>query len=374
MPKPTLSIFSQNLLLVSIFSLLSLTQAVAEKWDEAISEAKVIIGEMMTETNYPGLSISIGFDGEIIWSEGFGYADISSKTAVDPSFSKFRIGSVSKPLTAFAVGKLVQEGKLDLDAPIQKYVPDFPSKRWSFTVRQVAGHLAGIRHYIDFDIEGFRTEHYSTVMESLDTFKDDPLLHEPGTKYSYSSYGWNLMSAVVETTAEQEFLSYMESHVFAPLKMAETMADQAPEEIPGRVTFYDMVDGEEIVSPYADNSYKWAGGGFLSTTDDLIRFAFAHMKPTELKPETVELLWTSMETNDGESTNYGIGWGVHTDGQGNRFASHNGGSVGGTTIFIVHPHLNMCMAIAINVSQADSKGIVADVGKLFAKRIRSDNN
>lgn len=136
-----------------------------------------------------------------VWIRGSRIQD-ESRSGV----SKFRIGSVSKPLTAFAVGRLVEEGKLDLDAPVQQYVPDFPKKRWTFTIRQVAGHLAGIRHYKDFSTEGFRTEHYSTVTESLDTFKDDPLLHEPGSEYSYSSYGWNLMSAVVETASKEEFL------------------------------------------------------------------------------------------------------------------------------------------------------------------------
>lgn len=359
---------------VSVFSILTPFSAIAEKWDEAINEARIIIQELMDESHYPGLSISVGIDGEIVWSEGFGYADLESKTKVDPAYSKFRIGSVSKPLTAFAVGKLVEEGKLDLDARIQQYVPNFPEKRWSFTVRQVAGHLAGIRHYNDFSIEGFRTEHYDTVTESLDTFKDDPLLHEPGSEYSYSSYGWNLMSAVVEAAANEAFLHYMDTQVFMPLNMTQTMADQARDEIPGRVTFYDMVDGEPKVSPYADNSYKWAGGGFLSTTDDLIRFAFAHITPTELKPETVDLLWTQMKTNEGKGTNYGIGWGVYFDGQGNRFVGHNGGSVGGSTYFIVHPQLGMSMAVAINVSQADPKNMMRKLGIPFAKIIREERN
>ncbi len=359
-------------LLASILLVLSPQATSAEKWDEPISEARTMLQDFMDESHYPGLSFSIGIDGEIIWSEGFGYADLESKTNVDPAYSKFRIGSVSKPLTAFAVGKLVEEGKLDLDAPVQRYVPDFPEKRWTFTVRQVAGHLAGIRHYNDFSIEGYRTEHYETVVESLDLFKDDPLLHEPGSEYSYSSYGWNLISAVIVGASNEAFLHYMDTQVFAPLSMTQTMADQAREAIPGRVTFYDMVDGTPEVSAYADNSYKWAGGGFLSTTDDLIRFAFAHINPTELKPETVDLLWTQMETTSDESTNYGIGWGVYFDGQGNRFAGHNGGSVGGSTYFIVHPPLGMAMAVAINVSDADPKDLIRRLGIPFAKAIRAE--
>lgn len=115
-------------------------------------------------------------------------------------------------------------------------------------------------------------------------------------------------------------------------------------------------------------------GGFLSTIDDLERFAFAHITPTHLKPETVDLLWTQMETNSGEGTHYGIGWGVYVDGEGNRFAGHNGGAVGRSTYFIVHPHLNMAMAVAINVSEADPNDIPGRIGRLFAKIIREDRN
>lgn len=104
------------------------------------------------------------------------------------------------------------------------------------------------------------------------------------------------------------------------------------------------------------------------------RFAFAHFTPTEPKPETVDLLWTQMETNAGEGSNYDIGWGVYFDGEGNRFAGHNGGAVGGSTYFMVHPHLSMSMAIAINVSQADPKDIIRRIGRPFAKIIRAGGN
>ncbi len=107
-------------------------------------------------------------------------------------------------------------------------------------------------------------------------------------------------------------------------------------------------------------------------------FAFAHITPIELKPETVDLLWTQKETNAGEGTNYGIGWGVDFDGEGNRFAGHNGGAVGGSTYFMVHPHLSMSMAIAIgiatNVSEAEPKDITKKIGRPFAKIIRADRN
>jgi serine beta-lactamase-like protein LACTB, mitochondrial len=184
--------------------------------------------------------------------------------------TKFRIGSVSKPLTAVALMQLVEAGKVDLDAPAQKYVPGFPDKGAVITVRMVAGHLAGIRHYKEGEFEN--QKHYANVLEGLKIFQDDPLVAPPGTKYSYSSYGYNLLSAVIESASEENFLAYMQGHIFTPLGLPHTTADQNTQIIEQRARFYELPkDGTVEIAPYVDNSYKWAGGGFLSTAEDLVR-------------------------------------------------------------------------------------------------------
>ncbi|MGW8283054.1 MAG: serine hydrolase domain-containing protein, partial [Gemmatimonadota bacterium] len=155
----------------------------------AVEYARAILEMMRTERGVPGLSAAVGIDGRIVFAEGFGWADLENRSPATAA-TKFRIGSVSKPLTAAAIGILVERGKLDLDTAVQAYVPDFPDKRWPVTSRLVAGHLAGIRHY---DGEEFlSTRRYETVSEGLEIFADDPLLFEPGERFQYSSYGWNL--------------------------------------------------------------------------------------------------------------------------------------------------------------------------------------
>ena len=119
----------------------------------AVEYARAMLEAMRTERGTPGLSAA------------FGWADVESRVPVTPQ-TKFRVGSVSKPLTAAAMAILVERAQLDLDAPVQDYVPTFPQKRWPITSRQVAGHLAGVRHY---DGEEFLSaEHYDTVLESLE--------------------------------------------------------------------------------------------------------------------------------------------------------------------------------------------------------------
>lgn len=317
---------------------------------QTLEEASALAAAVVEAANLPGLSVAVGLDGDIVWAEGFGWADIENRVPVT-ALSKFRIGSVSKTLTATAIGRLSESGKLELDIPVQRYVPEFPEKRWPITSRQVAGHLAGIRHYNG--TEFLLAKRFEDVKSSLEIFAADSLLFRPGTKYQYSSYGWNLLSAVIEGAAGGPFLAYMEREVFAPLGMRHTIPDWTDSLADYRVRFYEKTrDGRVINAPYVDNSYKWAGGGFLSTPSDLVRFGFGHLDPKVLKPETVRMLTTPQRLDSGEETGYGIGWMSGPDLTGRRTVGHGGGSVGGTTAFVVFPEESMVIAITSNLTGA----------------------
>lgn len=316
-----------------------------------VDSARALVEAELETSRLPGLSIAVAVDGDVIWSEGFGYADIEAQEPVTTT-SKFRVGSVSKPYTATAVAQLMTAGRLDVDAPIQAYVPTFPEKEWTVTTRQVGGHIAGIRHYEGN--ENLSAVEYPTVEAGLDIFKDSPLLFEPGMRYSYSSYGWNLISAVVEGASGQDFLSYMDEHVFDPLAMTSTEADWATQDIADRVSFYVRdADGSPVPAPYVDNSYKWAGGGFLSTPEDMIRFAEAHRQPGFLTQDALHFLMTTQVLLDGSATGYGFGWTSSEDDAGRRLVGHTGGSVGGTTLLTMNPETGVIVAMAINLSGAD---------------------
>ncbi len=332
-------------------------------WADAVEAARVLVVEGMEEQGVPGLSVAVGVGGEIVWAQGFGFADMENRVPVWPS-TKFRIASISKAVTAGAVGKLVEEGRLDLDAPVQEYVPEFPEKRWTVTTRQLAGHIAGVRHYRGEEFAS-RT-HYDDVVDALEIFARDTLLFEPGTDYSYSTYGWNLVSAVVQRAAEEPFLDYMRREIFEPLGMDETVAEHVDSLIYHRSRAYLHAGEEEdriVNAPYVDNSNKWAGGGFLSTAEDLVRYGSAHLGGSFLAPETVDLLWSSQETTDGEPTGYGIGWRVAQE-DGRTVVSHTGGAMGGTTILLVYPEEEVVVAILTNVQgvgQNETSRAIADL-------------
>jgi len=323
--------------------------SVPAAYRETVARMRALVCERLAP-RIPGVQVAVAIDGTLVWSEGFGHADAARRRPVTRE-TQFRIGSVSKPLTAAAVALLYEQGKLDLDAPVQRYVPTFPAKGYPVTTRQLAGHLAGIRHYRDREF--FLNRRFATVRDGLAIFQDDSLLFPPGTRFSYSSYGWNLVSAVVEGASGEDFLPYVSAHVFRPLGLTHTAPDRADSVIPGRTQFYDGDSaGVYRVAPPVDNSYKWAGGGFVSTAEDLVKFGSALVAPGFLRGETLELLFTSQRTSAGEETGYGIGWFLRTDSLGHRWAFHGGSAVGGTAVLGVDRDAHLVVALLTNLSDA----------------------
>jgi len=302
----------------------------------------------------PGFNVAVAIDGKIIYSEGFGYADLEQRVPAW-QITKFRIGSVSKPLTSAALMKLVEQGKIDLDAPIQKYVPTFPDKGALITPRMLAGHLGGIRHYKENEVDN--QKHYDSVVAGLERFQNDPLVVPPGTKFSYSSYGYNLLSAAMEAAAGKPFLEFEQEQVFTPLGLLNTSADQPADIIPQRARFYSGAKGVPTRnSMFVDNSYKWAGGGFISTSEDLVRFGSVLFQPGYLKAESLAMLFTPQKTKDGKETNYGMGWFIGKSKSGKRIFEHSGGSVGGTSDLILYPDTHMVVAFVCNYDGESWKG------------------
>ena len=332
------------------------------RYTEVVEQARALVRADIAERGYPGIAIAVSVDGETVWSEGFGYANLEHRVPMLPSV-KFRVGSISKSMTAAAVAKLVEDDRLDLDAPIQKYVPSFPEKAHPITTRQLGGHLGGIRHYKGD--ENFIRDPYPTVLDALTIFQDDPLLHEPGTTFAYTSHGFNLISAVVEGTAKRPFLDYMREVVFRPLGMRDTVADFVTPIIAGRTSYYVRdANGHVVNAPFVNNSYKWAGGGFLSTTEDVVRFADAHLDGHYLSESSRKLLFTEQRTREGEGVGYGLGWFIRTHDDGRRLLSHSGGSVGGTSLMVMEPDTQVVVVGLINLTGANND-VVTEVLDLF---------
>ena len=325
--------------------------------------ARTVAKQWLTR-GIPGVTLAVAVDGRIVYAEGFGYSDLEQRVPVWPT-TKFRIASDSKPLTAAGLLLLVEQGRIDLDPPVEKYVPSFPDKGAKITARLLAGHLAGIRHYQDDEFQIAR--HYDSVLEGLKIFADDPLVSPPGKEFHYSSYGFNLLSAAMESAAGENFLTYMHWHVFVPLGLRHTVADQTAEIIEQRARPYRKADGGELRNaPYVDNGYKWAGGGFLSTAEDLALFGSALLQPGFLKSESLRQLFTPQKTSDGKETGYGIGWFVGKSKSGRKVYAHDGGAAGGSSRLILYPDEHLVVAMICNFEGGWQADEVESVAEAFA--------
>ena len=146
-------IVMKNLIYLLVFFLI--LSVACSKTDSKISEAENYLEQLQLESESVGWTATVSIDNKIVLSKGFGLGNYEQQVPVYPDKTKFRIGSISKALTAAALGVLIEEGKIDLDAPVQKYVPYFPEKKYEITTRQVAGHQAGIRHYRGEEVSFF---------------------------------------------------------------------------------------------------------------------------------------------------------------------------------------------------------------------------
>ncbi len=319
-----------------------------------IARIEQIVSTEMARNSIPGINVAIGFGTGVAWANGYGLADLENQVPVT-AHTAIRLASISKPITATAVLQLVERGRIQLDAPVQDYVPQFPSKPWPVTVRQLLGHLGGIRHYRDDEISSVR--HYSDRVAPLIVFSNDALVDEPGVKYNYSTYGFNLLGAAVEIVSGMPFVDYLRTNVFCRAGMDEIRDDDSYSIVPHRSRGYALSsDGRLLNCGLADTSNKIPGGGLIGPASDLVRFGLAVLDGKLVSPETADLMLTSQTTRDGRSTGYGMGFSTGLF-NGHRFAPHSGGQQGTSTYLILFPAERIAVSVMLNLESAPAAAI-----------------
>ena len=315
----------------------------APAYRRPIAAARMLVPKMKRAFAAPGLSVAVAADGKLVWSESCGFADLRRRVPVGRA-TEFRVGSLSKAITAAAALRLSRAGRLDLGADIREYVPRFPRARPRVTLLQLGGHLGGIRHYEDD--EALNTTHYRSLADSLEVFIDDPPVAAPGERFSYSSYGFNLLGAAVEAAAGAPFARTVETAVLRPLRMRSTRLGTTT--VDG-ASFYEVTDARRAVpAPRIDLSDRYPSGGFVSTAEDLVRLGLGITDPDYLDGRSRRLLFTSQRTNSGDATGYAFGLEVH-DSPFGLFAGHTGNVVGGTSFLLIHPRTRVVVALTTNI-------------------------
>jgi CubicO group peptidase (beta-lactamase class C family) len=320
----------------------------------------------MAANSVPGISAAVVQDGELVWSEGFGMADLENFVPAT-AFTLFRLGSISKPITATAILQLSERGKLDLDAEVQKYCPAFPKKEWPITSRELLGHLGGIRHYNPDgkgDIAEDSAKHFSSMQDSLEIFAGDALVAKPGTKFHYSTYGYTVLGCVLEGAAAEKYMDYVKENVLEPAGMAETRDDNFFGIVPHRSRWYHKDKAGVVLNAgVLDSSYKIPGGGLISSADDMARFEIAIMANKLLKPATRDLMWTPQKTTDGSRNDYALGWGTEKK-YGLALVEHTGGQQGTSTSIVLVPERHAGVVVLANMDDVNSAALSTEILKI----------
>ena len=365
------SLYNSFLLFLRLLLTILASAAAVSAQQKTLSQEKRLeiekaVSTFMSANSVPGMGAAVVLDGEPVWSAGFGMADLED-SAPATSSTLFRLGSLSKPITATALLQLWEHGKLDLDAPVQKYCPAFPQKEWPITSRELLGHLGGIRHYNrdgKGDIPEDSARHFASMEESLQIFAADPLVAKPGTKFNYSTYGYTLLGCVLEGAASQKYMDFVRENIFKPASMAQTQADDFFTIIPHRTRWYHK-DKSEIVrnAGVLDSSYKIPGGGLISSADDMARFEAAMLADKFVKRPARDLMWTPQKTPDGKSTGYALGWGI-SDKFGIHIVAHTGGQQGTSTAFVLVPERRAGVIVLANMDSVDSGNLADQILKI----------
>ncbi|WP_394975270.1 serine hydrolase domain-containing protein [uncultured Croceitalea sp.] len=319
-----------------------------------LEKSEAILHNLIIKEKVPGLSITINKNGETIFQNGFGYADIENKISVEPRNTIFRIASISKCITALAFGKMIEEGLLQFDDSFYKHVPYYPKKAYDFTLRQLASHTAGIRAYRgkEFGLN----EPYS-IADSLEVFKNDSLVFEPGKGYLYNSFDFVLLSLAMQEANGVPFETYVKEKILIPLGMTNTFAPPLTKsvssiELANQAKFYTktVLGFEKAIE--VNNFYKLSGGGYLSTSDDVAKLGKAILEQKILDKGMFKELCSPQYIN-GKSTYYGLGFQVSKDKHDRSFIGHVGSSVGAYSNLFIYPKEELVISILINCT--DSK-------------------
>jgi serine beta-lactamase-like protein LACTB, mitochondrial len=327
-----------------------------------------LVTSYVSEHHVPGLSIAVIHGGRVILAQGYGLADVENSVPASAD-TVYRIASISKSVTATAAMKLVEAGKLDLDAPIQKYCPDFPQKPWPITARELLSHESGIRDYRNEE-ETINTRHYASITEALTQFANDPLEFEPGTKMQYTSYGYIVLGCVMEGASGTSYDRFMRQAIFEPAQMPATRLDDVFAIIPHRARGYRIAAGGELQNAvFVDVSNKPPGSGINSSAKDMGNFVAALYAGKLVSKPTLEKMLEPMTTRSGKSTNYGLGF--FRGGPIGKYreleeAGHGGDQQGFSSVLYLLPEREFGVVILSNLEgQQSSLGFIGLSRKIY---------
>ncbi|NAS30795.1 serine hydrolase [Flavobacteriaceae bacterium R38] len=328
-------------------------------------EVDTIVNAFLKQANLPGLSIAVNRNGKIIYAQGFGYADVISKVKMSP-LTQLRTASVAKVITATALGKLLSEEKLNLDAPVKKYIPYINDKYANLTTRQLAGHTSGMQHRPKGT--SYKRKQFSTIKETIELM-NAPLLFAPDTDYEYSTHAFNILAGVIEGASGKRYTEYLNESIFKPLKMYYTAPENIKQLTDKDAKLYYVKEDKLREDKLTNASYKIPGAGFRSTPIDLAKMMNAYTTGF-LSQKAIDELFKSHQLKNGKKTNVGIAWRSSIDIFGHPVIEHAGKWRGARTVIVYYPEEKLSVSLMIN---ADCPVYIEETAHILAQFFRDDD-
>jgi len=319
----------------------------------------------MQERHIPGAAIAVVKDGRIVKAEGYGLANVELNVPATKE-TVFEIGSVTKQITAAAIMLLVEEGKINADEKIGKYLPDTPQLWSKVTVRHLLTHTSGVKSYTG--LSGFELTKRLKRDEFVKAIGAHPLEFEPGERYIYSNSGYNLLGFIIESVTGKSYWDFMSERIFKPLGMNQT-ANRDPQFIvPNRADGYEWENNKLVGRDY-DLTDVFSAGAIVSTVLDLAKWDAALRGDAFLKKESKAQIWTPVVLNDGKPYPYGLGWNV-TEFRGHRLVSHGGQTAGFAANISRYVDDNLTVIVLTNLGNIGLGGTIArGIAKIYLPTI-----
>ena len=333
--------------------------APATDYRPAVDSARPAVRTLMEKDRIPAAAVAVAVGDRVVWTEGFGVTDLTTK-APTRAETRFRVGSLTKLMTVAALMRLADQERLTLEDPVTRHLPDYP--HGGVTLRQLAGHIGGVRHYGPGEF--FNQTRYASATDSLRKFAAGPLIAPPGERYAYSSYGYDVLGAVIEKVTGKGFEAALRALVFDPLGMTATSFESDA----STTSFYDNSKEGPKPSPAIDLTDRLPAGAAITTAGDLARLLIATSGGTFLSEASRRTMLTSQRLTDGRETNVGIGWRIATDGEGRLYAHHGGAVTGGRGTVAVYLAERVGVVILTNLGFAsfDEKDALAIAAPFLA--------
>jgi CubicO group peptidase (beta-lactamase class C family) len=331
---------------------------------QAAADIDAVVMKAIEAKAIPGAGVAVVRDGKAVFTKGYGLADIDAGTPVTER-TAFQIASVTKQFTAVGVMLLAEKGKVKLDDPLGKYVPEAPAKWSVVTIRQLLNQTSGIPNYNEG--ERLNGDKVYTKAEIIDLMRDVPMTSEPGTRWEYSNTNYFLLGMVIEKASGKPYADYMRQRVFKPLGMNSTLVNAKGVVVKNAASGYSPSKGKWERTEIGDPGLPFAAGAIVSTPADMARWAIAVSDGKLLKKTSWDEIFASGKTADGKQTNYGFGWYLAKFGD-TPYVFHSGGIAGFGAYHMRFPADNLSVVVMTNTSGASTR-IANDIAGLYLPKV-----